>query len=149
VDIVQAGAIIDRAKSDIDALRQDIDDTNHDWFSAADDLAEKSGTEGPCMPRICGRQTLRDNVTTDTPDSYFKRSLTIPFLDHLSAEIETLFSDTAKKAAKGLNLMPNITIFSCKFPFSVAVFLQSIDKLHADPPPLLRHWPLVLKYSRY
>jgi len=27
--------------------------------------------------------------------SAFKRSLTIPFLDHLSAEIETQFSDTA------------------------------------------------------
>jgi len=108
VDIVQAGAVIDRAKSDIDALRQDIDDTNHDWYSAAADLAEKSGTEGPCMPRICGRQTLKDNVTADTPESYFKRSLTIPFLDHLSAEIETRFSDTAKKAANGLNLIPTV-----------------------------------------
>jgi len=136
VDIVQAGATIDRAKSDIDAQRQDIDDTNHEWFSAAVDLAEKSGMEGPCMPRMCGRQTLRDNVT---PDSYFKRSLTSAFLDHLSAEIETRFSDTAKKAAKGLNLIPIVMKLKTQCDAETAI-LESASIYKSDlpcPPTLL------------
>jgi len=88
------------------------------------------------MPRICGRQTLRDNVTADTPESYFKRTLTIPFLDHLSAEIETRFSDTAKKAAKGLNLTPTVMKLKTQCDAETAI-LKSIYKSDLPCPPTL------------
>jgi hypothetical protein len=31
-------------------------------------------------PRICGRQIMRDNVEAESPEDYFRKSITVPFL---------------------------------------------------------------------
>ncbi|XP_045463720.1 52 kDa repressor of the inhibitor of the protein kinase-like [Harmonia axyridis] len=40
-------------------------------------------------PRRTGRQTLRCNIETDNPQSYFKIFLFLPFLDHFSNELNS------------------------------------------------------------
>jgi len=42
----------------------------------------------PCVPRATGRQEHRNNVEADTPSAYWKRSLYLPFLDHLVNELD-------------------------------------------------------------
>ena len=37
----------------------------------------------PALPRRCGRQRGRNNVLAEEPAECYKRSITIPFLDHL------------------------------------------------------------------
>ena len=32
------------------------------------------------QPRICGRQIMRDNVEAESPEDYFRKSITVPFL---------------------------------------------------------------------
>ena len=42
----------------------------------------------PCTPRTTGRQQHRNNVEADSASAYWKRSLYLPFLDHLISEID-------------------------------------------------------------
>ena len=34
-------------------------------------------------PRICGRQIMRDDVQAEGPEDYFRKSITVPFLDYI------------------------------------------------------------------
>ena len=58
------------------------------------------------LPRRCGRQRHRDNVTADTPSEFFKRSLTIPFLDFLIQELRSRFTVLHRTALQGMCLVP-------------------------------------------
>ena len=56
-------------------------------FENAVELAMSFEIE-PSMPRRVGRQQHRDNVEADNPSEYWKRSMYLPLLDHLCAEME-------------------------------------------------------------
>jgi hypothetical protein len=45
-------------------------------------------------PRICGRQIMRDNVEAKSPEDYFRKSITVPFLYCTLNEMKTRFTDT-------------------------------------------------------
>ena len=45
---------------------------------------------------------------TDIPEVYYRRSLTIPFLDHLIKELEDRFSSNAKVVTSGLCLVSSV-----------------------------------------
>jgi hypothetical protein len=51
-------------------------------------LAEKQNVL-PSKPRTAGRQQRRDNVPTDTPEEYWRRSAYYTLLDHIAIELET------------------------------------------------------------
>jgi hypothetical protein len=40
-------------------------------------------------PRICGRQIMRDNVEAESPEDYFRKSITAPFLYYTLNEMKT------------------------------------------------------------
>ena len=42
----------------------------------------------PSIPRITKKQQHRNNVEADTASAYWKRSLYLPFLDHLINEVD-------------------------------------------------------------
>jgi hypothetical protein len=42
-------------------------------------------------PRITARQVHRANIPADSPEEYYRRNLMIPFLDHITAELEGRF----------------------------------------------------------
>lgn len=66
----------------------------HDlWFQEAEALAQSVGT-APAQPRTTGRQKHRENVPAESVSEYFRRAITIPFLDHLKSEVQTRFSNT-------------------------------------------------------
>ena len=49
--------------------------------------------------RISSRQQHQCNLEYDSIEVYFKKSITIPFLDHLVSDISTRFTIHIKKAA--------------------------------------------------
>ena len=62
------------------------------------------------IPRRCSRQTLRTNVEADTPQAYWRRSVFLPFVDHLVSELSGRFTQLNKEAIQGrLILPPNLT----------------------------------------
>ena len=60
----------------------------------------------PSVPRCCSHQTQRDNILGDTPEEYFRHTLTFPFIDELLQHMETRFSPLQNKAIQELCLVP-------------------------------------------
>lgn len=44
------------------------------------------------MPRIVQRQTMRANVSSNTPEEYFRRTVFVPFLDSFIGQLEQRFT---------------------------------------------------------
>lgn len=58
-------------------------------------------------PRTCGRQSKRNNVPAQSPEDYYRKSISIPVLDHLLEEMKTRFTSLHQRAALGLMLVPS------------------------------------------
>ena len=105
LDFVQGIELVQDVQEQLKELREEIDDWHGIWFQSAVDIVEEVGTEKPSIPRRCNKQTQRANVEADEPEVYYRRSLTIPFLDHLMKE---LFHRMQKVATSGLCLVPSV-----------------------------------------
>ena len=108
MDIVQGIDLVQDVQEQLKELREEVDDWHKMWFESTVDMAEEVGTEKPSIPRRCSRQTQRVNVEAEEPKVYYRRSLTIPFLDYLLHELEDRFSFNAKVATLGLCLVPSV-----------------------------------------
>ena len=51
---------------------------------------------------------MRDNVQGDGPEDYFRKSITVPFLDYMVIEMKKRFTDLHARTALGLQLVPTI-----------------------------------------
>ena len=68
-----------------------VDETHARCYRKALQVAEKvNATE--TIPRVCKSQMYRDNIESRSPSEYFKRAVTIPFLDHILSEVNDRFS---------------------------------------------------------
>lgn len=106
LDIVGAIRHIDVLKQVLTDTRSDIDRQFHAIFENASRCAGKHNVH-ITIPRICGRQTARDNHPAASAEEYFRRSLAIPFLDHLTSEIEARFSKHTVVSMKCLSIIPS------------------------------------------
>ena len=71
--------------------RTDVDNNFNHIFAQSVRMADKVGTT-VMMPRIAKRQQHRNNTEALDPQQYYKRTVAIPFLDHIIACIEEQFS---------------------------------------------------------
>ena len=62
------------------------------------------GTE-PSLPRRCGQQHHREDTPADTPAQYYRRTISILFVDHLLTEIDAHFTRMNLTALQGLCLV--------------------------------------------
>ena len=61
----------------------------------------------PKIPRTAARQTNKANHPSETIQEYYKRSIRIPFIDHVSAQLTARFDeDTCKTITSLLRLVP-------------------------------------------
>jgi hypothetical protein len=51
---------------------------------------------------------MRDNVEAEGPKDYFRKSITVLFLDYVLNEMKTRFTDLHARTALGLQLVPFI-----------------------------------------
>ena len=51
---------------------------------------------------------MRDNVEAESPEDYFRKSITVPFLYCTLNEMKTSFTDIHARTALGLQLVPSI-----------------------------------------
>ena len=85
-----------------------IDEYSQRSFEHSSKIAEKSGISVN-MPRISKCQQHRSNPEYGSCEDYFKKTITIPFLDHLINDISR-FTNHSKQAASLQDLLPvNIT----------------------------------------
>ena len=56
------------------------------WYDTAVEMATKIDIT-PSVPQSASRQRQQNNVPASNPEEYFKRAVTIPFLDHIIQEL--------------------------------------------------------------
>ena len=92
IDICKAYQHVSETMQSVQHVRDNVDSFNSTWFDIAQNKSGAVGADGPTIPRRCGRQRGRDNVPAEEPAEYYKRSITIPFLDHLLSQLQSRFS---------------------------------------------------------
>ena len=91
-DICDGLSSISALKSCMLTLRNLIDDYHIKWYDTILCLASKVDV-AEVKPRVSSRQIHRNNVPSCSTSDYFKKSLTIPLIDHLLFEVNNRFSD--------------------------------------------------------
>jgi hypothetical protein len=104
------------------------------------------------VPRIVGRQTQRANTPSTDAEEYFRRTVMIPLLDHMTTELETRFGDNHRTVIQLLCLVP-ACIASSEIGFRIAVpekllelvatykcDLPAPDLFHVEYASWVRHW---------
>lgn len=71
--------------------RKDIDEMHSEWYAEGVEIPNQLGIV-PCKPRTVDIQIYRCNVPSASISEYYKRAITIPFLDHLQSQVEVRFS---------------------------------------------------------
>ncbi|XP_070188701.1 52 kDa repressor of the inhibitor of the protein kinase-like [Littorina saxatilis] len=61
-------------------------------------------------PRGAERQTCRSNPPAETTEDFFRRSIAIPFLDHLIAQLDSRFTTGSEIAVDGMGLVPSCIV---------------------------------------
>jgi len=72
------------------------------YFKNASEVASKIGEEIK-IPRLCGRQTSRNNIS---PEDWFRITIYIPFIDHFITELSSRFNDRFKDIIPLEGLIP-------------------------------------------
>lgn len=108
-DIVEAAQEVTDLKHVISDVREKVDRYHSQWFTEVEQMCQSVGTQ-PSLPRTCGRQTHRSNAPADTPSEFYRRTVTIPMLDHILSEIGSRFSSHQKTALLGLYLIPSLLV---------------------------------------
>ena len=90
LDLAQSMDLIQNLKLTIAKLRNSIENYHENWYNKAKKLAEKVDISEPNMtkPRTCSRQIYQSNQPVQNTKEYFCISLTIPFLDHVSPDLD-------------------------------------------------------------
>ena len=86
--------------------RANVEQFNHQCFERSAKICEPLDIEVK-KPRICGRQIRRDNVEAESPEDYFMKSITVPFLYCTLNEMKTRFTNLHARTALGLQLVPS------------------------------------------
>ncbi|XP_076030802.1 52 kDa repressor of the inhibitor of the protein kinase-like [Oratosquilla oratoria] len=94
-DLVCAYALIREIGTLFAKFRADAEVYFHAVFVKAEDLLVEVGSahDGIPIPRVCARQTQRANVPAASAEEYYRRSVYIPFVDHVVAELKSRFDD--------------------------------------------------------
>ena len=89
-------------------MRNSVENYHENWYTKAKKLAEKVDISEANMtkPRTCSRQIYRSNQPVQNTKEYFRVSLTIPFLDHVSADLEYRFPGDELTQYRGLYIIP-------------------------------------------
>jgi hypothetical protein len=104
-DIIAAYEAVQLILSQLRDVRENAEKKFQSIFERVKVLAAYTGS-AITIPRICKRQTMRNNIEADTPESYFRRSAFIPLFDNAIQQISERFPQLSLHATRGLLLLP-------------------------------------------
>ena len=129
---MQAVSEMNSVKATLQDVRNNVEEHHGKWFAEVEELCACVNTE-PSLPRLCGRQRHRPNVPAQSPSEYFRRTISIPVLDHLLLEMETRFDKHQQTAVQGLYLVPSLLV--TKTLEEVSPKIQELGDLYKDDLP--------------
>ena len=90
---------------ELKGVRNDVDGFSNHIFQHSSRIADISGIS-VSMPRVRECQRHRSNPEFASVEEYFKKTIVIPFLDHLIIDISSRFSKHSLHVASLQNLVP-------------------------------------------
>ena len=108
-DVLTAYGHVSDVQLELEMLKVNCEDEFCTWFEEIKSFAEILDI-AVSIPRITARQAHRANVPADTPEVYYRRNVFRPFLDHITAEIETRFGPVHQTKIKLLGLIPSTAV---------------------------------------
>ena len=94
-DIVQAVSQIKALTLSLKQIRENVGSYHSRRFETVLKICNELGIT-PSMPRLCGRQHHRARIPASNPSEYFRRTITVPILDHLHSEPDKRFISQQK-----------------------------------------------------
>ena len=91
VDVIAAVEKITLLFSMLQRVHDEITESHDECYDESVKLADNLGTL-PSKPRIANAQANRSNNPSYTASEYYRRVISIPFLDHHSSQIQMRFS---------------------------------------------------------
>ena len=104
-DIMDGIHLIESLINVVYFTRANADSYHAEWYEKGVTLAQKVFVDDS-RPRNCIRQQHSGNVPAEKISDYYKRVITIPFLDHLNSQVKLRFDETALNAFYGLSVVP-------------------------------------------
>mgnify|MGYP000751363744 FL=1 len=105
LDVIQGYGMVSHVRSVISEARNNTSEFNS-VFESCVLMANKANTT-ISIPRICGRQTQRSNISANSPSEYYRLNIYLAFVDSLNQQLSLRFNDLTHKAVKTLNLLPS------------------------------------------
>ena len=105
IDIMDGIHLINTTKNDFTNFRNSIDSYHDIWYAETLNLAEKVEVE-ESKPRTVGRQMTRSNPPYKSISEYYKRTITIPLVDHINLALQHRFDTNSVNVYKGLSVVP-------------------------------------------
>ena len=96
VDAIRAHRDIQNVKSTLVKQRCDVERFHSQIYNEVTILCQSVGIE-ESVPRVTNRQQNRQNLPSDSPSEYYKRTTTIPMLDHLISELNVRFTESSSQ----------------------------------------------------
>ena len=97
INICDGLHLIESLKALVITRRQDVDELHSKWYEKALTLSEEINiTE--TTPRVVETQIHRSNTPAESVSDYYKRTITIPLLDHLMCELDYRFDSSKTEA---------------------------------------------------
>ena len=81
-DVVVAVKQVKNVLTTLNDLRNKVSDHHAELFEEVDVMCKRVNLV-PSIPRRCGRQHHQDNTPAEDPATYYRRTITIPLVDHL------------------------------------------------------------------
>ena len=111
-DILGVFSDIKDVTKTLSSVRLKIEEKHAKWFQEACRISEKLDITVQ-KRRTCQLQRNRANTPAETVEDYYRRNLTIPFLDHLINELEVRFgSGEQETAVQCLLAVPSVLLAS-------------------------------------
>ena len=101
LDIYEAYQRVDETISCLQSYRTNVDEFHSRCYAEVKQVAEEISSVEE-RPRTVRSQQHRANVPAESTEEYFKRSITIPFLDFLVSEMATRFSEQNRGPVIGI-----------------------------------------------
>ena len=105
IDIMDGIHLINSLKDNMILMRNSVDTYPNTWYKEALTLASDVDIE-ESKPRTVGKQTKRANHPFTSISDYYKRTITIPLIDHFNLSLQARFDIDSVNVYKGLSIVP-------------------------------------------
>lgn len=149
IDLIEAVSLAEDVINELKLMRENGTETFSEIFSSSSLMLTSIGSSIQ-IPRITGRQKNRANFPTSTPETYFRVSVFIPFIENFITQLDLRFV-SHRDILKGFQCLLPADPFICQpsnikaFEALVEFYAQDLDTCKESLKSELNLWYKRLK----